>query len=323
MQLVVGIMYIKFGDMCLDNNVFLAPMAGVTDYPFRKIVRKFGNYLVFSEMIASQAMIRHIARTKKMVDKIDDNTVVQIAGSDPNAMAEAAKISVDCGARFIDINMGCPVKKIVNNYAGSALMKDEVLAGKIMESVVNAVSVPVSLKTRLGWDKEHINIVSFANIAQSAGIKMMTVHGRTRSQMFNGKVDWAKVLLAKRATNIPVIVNGDISCADDAEAAMHDSEADGVMVGRAAVGAPWILNIIDNRMNGASLIAFDKKELLKEHVELMLEFYDNGVVFNLCRKVLLSYCKGFANAASMRDDINRIADIDDLKMIMTRLIELL
>ncbi len=302
---------LKIGNVTLETNVLLAPMAGVTDYPFRTIIRKFGKFLVFSEMIASQAMIRHVVRTKKMVDRLDDMTAIQIAGSDPDVMAEAAKISVDCGARLLDINMGCPVKKIVNNYAGSALMKDERLAGRIMESVVRAVGVPVSLKTRLGWDSDHRNAVSMAKIAENSGIKMITIHGRTRSQMFNGKAAWDQVRATKDSVSIPVIVNGDINSPDDASKAVCESGCDGVMIGRGSVGSPWLLNMVDHRLNSAALVEFDRKALLQEHIQLMLEFYTQDNVYKLCRKVLLSYCKGFGGASALRDKINRIDNLED------------
>ena len=319
-------MTIKFGDKNLRSNVILAPMAGVTDFPFRKIVREFGDFLVFSEMVASQAMIRHVQRTHKMIEgACDEYTAVQIVGADPCVMAQAAKISVDLGAKFIDINMGCPVRKIVQTESGSALMKQVKLATMIMESVVNSVSVPVSVKIRLGWDMEQKNAPEIAKIAENSGIKMISVHGRTRSQLYSGKADWVAVKCVKNAVKIPVIVNGDIVNIDSAQKALDESSADGVMIGRGAIGAPWKLLEIHNYFQKNNvLLAISKEQkfqILLKHVDSVLKFYATETATKLCRKVFMSYCKGFENAAQYRCAINSIETLQDIDILFKNIRE--
>ncbi|MDP4725242.1 MAG: tRNA dihydrouridine synthase DusB, partial [Alphaproteobacteria bacterium] len=211
-------MTLKIRDIELDMPVILAPMSGVTDMPFRRLVKRMGAGLVISEMIASQAMIRHTRQTMKMIEKSPEElpAVVQIAGCDPEVMAEAAKLNEDMGAHIIDINMGCPVKKIVNTYAGSALMRDEDLAGRIMDAVVNAVKIPVTLKMRTGWNDANRNAPVMAKRAENAGIQMITIHGRTRCQLYTGRADWPFIRNVKDAVNIPVIGTGDVVTEQDA-----------------------------------------------------------------------------------------------------------
>ncbi len=220
--------------------VILAPMSGVTDMPFRSIVGEFGAGLLVSEMIASRAMI---IKTRQSLQKSDvgANTAVQLAGCVPEIMAEAAKINQDMGARSIDINFGCPVKKIVDGHAGSALMKDEEKAAKIMESVVKAVTIPVTVKMRMGWSATDLNAPRLAKIAEDVGIQMVTVHGRTRTQMFSGTADWKFIKCVKDCVKIPVIANGDIRTLQDITSALSLSGADGVMIGRGAYGKPWLI----------------------------------------------------------------------------------
>ena len=231
----------KIGNLKIKNNILLAPMSGVTDFPYREIVKKFKPGLVFSEMIASRALIEKNLKTLKMIKKAsNDFYAIQIAGCDPTIMGEAAKICEDVGADLVDINMGCPVKKVVNGYAGSALMKDEMLASSIIELVVKSVNIPVTLKMRKGWNNECLNAPKLAKIAENSGIKMITVHGRTRCQMFKGNADWIFIRNVKENVKIPVVVNGDIKNIKDYKKALEQSGADGVMIGRGCYGKPWI-----------------------------------------------------------------------------------
>lgn len=306
------------GNTKLQSRVILAPMAGVTDLPFRKIVREIGNFLMYSEMVASQAVIRNVKRTHKMMDNADDElTSVQLVGADPKIMAQAAKLSYDLGARFLDINMGCPVKKIVKSDAGSALMKNEKLAASIIESVVNSVPIPVTLKIRLGWDMEHKNAAEIAKIAEKAGIQMISVHGRTRSQLYSGKANWIEVGNVKNAVNIPVLVNGDIVDINSANIALQESHADGVMIGRGALGSPWILKDIDNFIktgNTQYTIISDneKKRILKKHLNYMFEFYETSTAIKMSRRVMMYYCHGTKNASKIRQKINFLNTIEEI-----------
>ncbi|MBR1944269.1 MAG: tRNA dihydrouridine synthase DusB [Alphaproteobacteria bacterium] len=295
---------ICIGNITLNSSVILAPMAGVTDYPFRQIVRRFGNFLMYSEMIASYAAIRDVHKTRNMMDTRNDPlTAVQLVGAEPKVMAEAAKLSYDLGAKILDINMGCPVRKIVKSEAGSALMKNEKLASEIIKSVVESVPIPVTLKIRLGWDNDHLNAPNIAHIAEDLGIKMITVHGRTRAQLYSGKSDWKYISKVKEKINIPLIVNGDIVSIETAKQALIESGADGVMIGRASLGKPWLLKYIDDALSNREVIEISNEEkynTAKNNIQCVLDYYPANINRTLAKKTLMYYCKGHYNATKYR-----------------------
>ncbi len=305
-------MTLRIGPFTLSSNVVLAPMAGVTDRPFRVLCRRFGAGLAASEMLTSDTRLWSTDKSRRRMDHSGEPSprVVQIAGTEPQAMAEAARLNVDAGAEIIDINMGCPAKKVCNRLAGSALMRDEPLVGRILEAVVRAVDVPVTLKMRTGWDLEHRNGPRIARIAEECGIRSLAVHGRTRADLYQGCAEHETAAAIKAGVSIPVFANGDIDSGARAAEVLRATGCDGVMIGRAAQGRPWIFDEVNFFLEtGASrpALAPEKvRDIMRAHLEDLYSLYGEVTGVRVARKHLSWYLQRHPGHETLRDRLVRV-----------------
>lgn len=305
----------KIGPYQLANQVILAPMAGVTDWPFRRLCSQQGAAMVVSEMMSSNPKLRSTQKSMwRGSSHHEENTLrsVQIAGAEPDMMAEAAKYNVDKGAQIIDINMGCPAKKVCKLAAGSALLKNEKLVGRILDAVVNAVSVPVTLKIRTGWESENRNGLTIAKLAESAGIQALTVHGRTGVQKYTGIAEYETIKTIKKSITIPVIANGDIDCSKKGKYVLEYTGADAIMLGRAAQGRPWIFQEVTHYLRTGELLPPPSQteilNIMCEHLENLYSLYGTHMGVRIARKHVSWYCQSHASAKEFRSKFNRIED---------------
>jgi tRNA-dihydrouridine synthase B len=317
-------MSIRLPNLTLRKPVILAPMSGVTDRPFRRLVKRYGVGLVVSEMIASRSMVQRTRESMRLARHGAEEfpVALQLAGHDPEVMAEAAKLNEDLGAAVIDLNFGCPVKKVVNKLAGSALMRDERLAARIMSAVVAAVRVPVTLKMRLGWDQSSRNAARLARIAEGCGIRMITVHARTRCQFYEGLADWSAVAEVRQASSLPIIVNGDIRSLSDAKRALALSGADGVMIGRGACGRPWLLARIAAALRGETAprepSLAERREIVTGHYEDILCHYGDLAGMRVARKHLAWYASDLPQGSAFRAAVYREDNPERVKALIAR-----
>lgn len=289
--------------------VVLAPMAGVTDKPFRTMIRQFGNQTLYTEMVGVESLHRNHPVTRKMMSIQDEkNIIVQLVGINPEAMVYAAEMAQDDGAIGIDINMGCPVKKLISNGSGSALLKTPDVAAKLVEAVKKAVSVPISVKMRIGWDEEHINAVSFAKTLEQAGVSQITVHARTKSQGYSGTPNYDIVHQIKQTVSVPVFVNGDVINRETAEQALSVTGADGVMIGRGTLGKPWILSDIETE----KITSVNRSDLACQHLDLLLDYYGPHGIY-VARKHIAWYAKGQKNVADFCQKVYAETNVDKIK----------
>ena len=306
----------RIGSHILKNNLIVAPMAGVTDRPFRQLCKSMGAGMAVSEMVSSNSLLWGSEKTRRRANHEGevDPISVQIAGADPAMMAEAARYNVAQGAQIIDINMGCPAKKICNVMAGSALLQDEPLVGKILDAVVRAVDVPVTLKIRTGWDKQHKNALAVARIAESAGIQALAIHGRTRACAYTGHAEYDTIAATKAIVNIPVIANGDINTPEQAKQILDYTAADAVMIGRAAQGRPWIFREINHYLETGKHIPLPEvaeiHRVLVKHLHDLYDFYGEYSGVRIARKHISWYTKGLVGSAVFRHLMNQLQSTD-------------
>lgn len=306
----------QIGPHQLKNNLVVAPMAGVTDRPFRMLCKKMGAGLAVSEMVTSNSLLYGSEKTKRRANHEGEVSPisVQIAGAEPAMMAEAAKHNVDNGAQIIDINMGCPAKKICNVMAGSALLRDEPLVSQILKAVVNAVDVPVTLKIRTGWDRQNKNAIQIARIAEDIGIQALTIHGRTRNDLYHGDAEYDTIAAVKQQINIPLIANGDITTPEKAKFVLDYTKADAVMIGRAAQGRPWIFRETEHFLNtGEHMLPPTVDEIhqvMLEHLHDLYAFYGDLTGMRVARKHISWYTKGLSGSAAFRHNMNTLQTIE-------------
>lgn len=307
----------QIGSYYFKNRLVLAPMAGVTDNPFRQLCKQLGAGLAVSEMISSNSLLWGSKKTQRRANNTGETEprCIQIVGADPDLLAQAAQHNAENGAQIIDINMGCPAKKICNVMAGSALLKDELLVAKILEQVVRAVEIPVTLKIRTGWDKEHLNGVQIAKIAEQSGVQAIAVHGRTRACGFSGEAEYDTIAEIKTRVNIPIIANGDIDSPEKAKFVLNYTKADAIMIGRKALGYPWIFREIDYYLNTGEKLPkptlIEIRDTLLAHIQALYNFYGEYTGVRMARKHISWYSKGQINSSSFRDSFNRLTTVTE------------
>ncbi|MDP4127491.1 MAG: tRNA dihydrouridine synthase DusB [Bacillota bacterium] len=318
----------KLGQYELEVPVFLAPLAGVTDKAFRETVRAVGGNYVWTEMISDKALNYQNSRTLNMLDLTGEAEprIVQLFGSDPETMARAALLAVECKANIIDINMGCPAPKIVKNDEGSALLKDLPRAKSIASAVVQAVNVPVTVKMRLGWSDDTIVAIELAKLLESVGVQMLTVHGRTREQFYSGYADWDWIRRVKQAVRIPVVGNGDVAKPEDAGRMIEQTGCDGVMIGRGALGNPWLIPRTQHYLRYGTVMSepsIDERFLVAmQHFERVLRYKGERIGLNEMRKHAVWYIKGVRNAAQLRDEIMQTRSPDEMRAVFSRILRI-
>jgi len=318
----------RIGRYQLRSNLFLAPMAGVTDRPFRQLCKRLGAGMAASEMVSSNSLLWGSEKTLRRADHTgeDEPRAVQIAGADPAMMAEAARMNVERGAQIIDINMGCPAKKVCNVMAGSALLQHESLVARILESVVKAVPVPVTLKIRTGWDRAHKNGVAIARLAEDLGVRALAVHGRTRADLFQGDAEYETIAAIKAAIKIPVIANGDINTPEKAREVLRQTGADALMIGRAAQGNPWIFREINHFLTTGERLApppvADVRDTLLAHLDNLYTFYGEVTGVRVARKHISWYSKGLVGGAVFRNRVNRVETVAEQRALVREFFDL-